>query len=133
MTQIETPPESRTWPFPVAPPEQRTPDQRVEIEFLDAAYRAGFAPRANGLEVSAGNPDGLSASLFYRGRERGKRRWEVYLSADGRCAIHCWVTDFPADAVLDWLRNGLVEPALEAVKSQVIRGPAIWPDGRPER
>ncbi len=133
MTENWTPPAPPYWPFPVIPPEQQTAEHRVEIDFLQEAYTAGYAPRGNGLEISAGDPNGRFAELFYRGRERGKRRWEVLLFDAHRRALHCWANDFAAvgAAALAWLGGDAVEAALDALEGHVIRGPAVWPDEVP--
>ena len=133
MTQFESPPPAPCWPFPVLPPEQWTAEHRIEIEFLEAAYQAGYAPRANGMEVSAGGWDGLSVLLLNRGRERGKRRWEVILNTADRCALRCWANDFAAvgAAALAWLGGESVEAALAALGGHIIRGPSVWPDEVP--
>lgn len=121
------------WPFPVIPPEQWTAEHRAEIGFLQDAYLAGHAPRGNGLEISAGDPDGRFAALYYRGRERGKRRWEVLLFDTHRRALHCWANDFAAVrvAALAWLGGETAEAALGLLEGHVIRGPAVWPDEVP--
>jgi hypothetical protein len=112
------------WPFPVPPPEQRTPHERESIRFLEEAaasgFRAGKLLGVTGMEYFAEGSNGRRGDVDYRGRNR----WEVGLfDAHGR--VHAfWTDDFgPAvAAVLAWLRGGTAADVLATVEGHVIRG-----------
>ena len=126
--------EPEYWPFAVPLPAQQTEENWCIVRFFEEAYRCGFRPyRQTDLAYSAGDPDGRFAEVFYRGRERGKRRWEVLLFDAHRRALHCWANDFAAvaAAALAWLGGEPVESALDALEGHIIRGPAVWPDEVP--
>lgn len=93
------------WPFAVVPENERTEQDRREIDFMERAYRQGFKPYAFGAgNYSAMSDGGRSGDIVVRGRNR----WETVLGADDVRFASAYVDDFAsaADAVLSWLGGG---------------------------
>jgi hypothetical protein len=105
-----TTPQPVYWPFPVIPVEQQTSHHRLEVDFLEAAYRDGYRPCkfADGeYRLESGT---RTAWLIFRGRLRGGQgsRWEVWLNDGGDRVTNTWADGFePAAAkAFEWVREG---------------------------
>jgi hypothetical protein len=108
------------WPFPVLPPEQLTLQHRQEIEFLEAAYRAGLRPcKFEDGEYRIGSDEGRSAWVIARGRRGVLRRWEVWLNDGGERVSSQTVEGFDAAAAvaMGWMLERDLDEATAAVLS----------------
>jgi len=101
--------ELQYWPFPVLPPNQRTPLHQAQVSFCERAAEAGLRPYAffdtGGFGAEA--PDGRSGDIVCRGP--GNTRWEVILYTPGHAerVLSEMVSDFAvaADLLLRWLQG----------------------------
>ena len=94
----------RYWPFDVLPPDQQSEQHRDEIQFLEAAFREGFAPYQFGTQNFAASFGDRSGVIFYRTRTR----WEAVLGSGAKTVLSAYFGDFgpAARAILLWLRGG---------------------------
>lgn len=116
------------WPFPILKPEADWDEfDRDYLDFMRAAYAEGYRPRKErqGSSIEAGELNGRSVFLVFRGRRNG---WEPWLGEGkrsvrlgthyglplGESACVCVRPPFHAAAhlALEWLRGRSLESLL---------------------
>lgn len=131
--------EERVWPFPVPPREQLPAKHVVQVEFLEQAYREGFAPRVDGpYSCWMATGETRHGDIIRRSPDE-RDWWEVMLSETDRPRVATgFVFGFgrAADLVLRWLRGEDEESiwiALSAVATRRCRNDEFIDSGNPSR
>ena len=107
--------ENKYWPFYVLPESQRTELHQHQIDFVEAAYDAGFRPYITKQQDFGASSDTRSGEIYWRGGR--DRRWHLFLIEDDNGILTAYVDgfDFTAQALMQWLQGDDLEAVLTTV------------------
>ena len=120
------PMETQYWPFDIPTPERHSPQECREVQYFEAACRAGFRPYRTGTDLYGAN-SGTRGGIVIRRSFAGKH-WELRLGTSEETDLSAHVNEFDcaAEAVLRWLNGAEAAKVLEYIRPRLLVNRRRW-------